>query len=180
MICLLNQQEALELFKEKIMKDFIEPFPTYEEYKKAIEKGIYQAYTYQENEVKKAYMVLQEKEDFLFMPWYAVEKEQRGKGIGTKALLELKKEFSKNILIEVENEKNIKQKKELEIIQKRIKFYERIGFEKKEEILYQLNEEHYDIMIWGKEKNPYKIKKVIKELYKQVLQDQEKVKIEIQ
>lgn len=172
----LDQEQAKDLYQNQIKKDFQNPYPDETEFLEAIKKGIYQAYWYIE-EVPKAYMIVQEEKDFLFIPWYAVRKEYRGEGIGTKALQELKKEKKKDIILEVENEKNTENQKELEIIQKRIRFYERLGFEKISNIQYQLNHEYYHIMVWGNEKQSDKIKKNLEDSYKKVLKDLSKIQI---
>lgn len=169
MLSILTNKKALELYKSQITEDFLEPFPKYEDYKQAIEKGIYTAYLYQEENISKAYAIIQETQDILFIPWYAVFKQYRSQGIGSKALREIKQEKNKEIILEVENEKNAHNKKELEIIEKRIRFYQKLGFQKIQQIEYQLNGEHYDLMIWGEKKSTQQAKNIIQNMYHEVL-----------
>lgn len=179
MIQKLSKEQSLDLYKQNIRKDFIEPFPVFEEYKQAINKEIYKSYLYIEDNISKAYMILQEKESSIFIPWYAVFEEYRGQGIGTKAIEELKQTSKKDIILEVENEKNAQTQKDLEIIKKRIRFYKKLNFKKIEGIEYKLNGESYDIMILGEQKTPKQIKEKIKEKYEEVVKDQEKIQIKI-
>ena len=59
--------------------------------------------------------------DFLFMEHLAVNKDLRGKGIGTELLKEYLSKNKQKIVLEVERPEN-------EITAKRIEFYEKIGF----------------------------------------------------
>lgn len=150
--------------------------------KKQFKNGIYQAYNYVQDQEDKAYAILQQKDGYLFIPWYAVFEKQRGKGIGSAYLKELQKreQNPKGILVEVENEKNAKNKKEKEIIQKRKRFYEKIGFKAIEGIDYMLNKGHYDVMLLGDLiKTPKEIKDIMTNMYEEVLQDKSKLEIQI-
>ena len=78
-------------------------------------------------------------EDFLFVEHLAVKEDLRGKGIGTELLKEYISKNKQKIVLEVE-------RPETEIATKRIKFYEKIGF--------NLNDFDYIQPAYGKEKNP--------------------------
>ncbi len=76
-------------------------------------------------------------EDFLFIEHFAIKKELRGKGIGTNLL----KQYinKKRVVLEVEQSKS-------ELNNRRIKFYERLGF--------YLNYYDYIQPSYGKNKKP--------------------------
>ncbi|MDD3839148.1 MAG: GNAT family N-acetyltransferase [Clostridia bacterium] len=59
--------------------------------------------------------------NFLFFEHFAIKKECRGKGYGTKVLKDLLESVSKNIILEVERPTD-------NISKKRISFYQRLGF----------------------------------------------------
>jgi len=77
--------------------------------------------------------------DFLFVEHLAVKEDLKGKGIGTKLLKEYLSKNKQKIVLEVE-------RPETEIATKRIKFYEKIGF--------NLNDSDYIQPPYGKDKNP--------------------------
>lgn len=179
MIQLLDKKEAIQLYKEKIEKDFKEAYPNYSDFKKAIEKGLYKVYYYCEKNEPKAYFIIQEKEEILFVIWYAVFDQERGKGIGSKALRELKENMKKDILVEVENEQNKEKEENLKTIQRRINFYQKLGFHKIENIQYELKQRFYDLMIWGTKKEATQIKKILESCYDEVIQNKKDIRIEI-
>ena len=78
-------------------------------------------------------------EDFLFVEHLAVKEDLRGKGIGTELLKEYLSKNKQKMVLEVE-------RPETEIATKRIKFYEKIGFD--------LNDFDYIQPTYGKDKNP--------------------------
>jgi len=103
-----------------------------------------------ENKQYNFFMVLKDKilvaiitdwnfKDFLFVEHLSVEKDLRGKGIGTELLKEYLSKNKQKIVLEVE-------RPETNIAIKRIKFYEKIGF--------KLNDFDYIQPPYGKDKNP--------------------------
>lgn len=173
MITLLDKQQALNLYTNRIQKDFgkdeIPPFLIYEE---NIQNEKYQAYFYQEDKIEKAYIIARQKEEYVLVLFFAVFEEQRGLGIGTKAIQELKEYFKdkKAIIIEVENEQATTSN--LTIIQRRIRFYEKLGFRKIENLEYQLKGHPYNIMVVGEEKlTPQKIIEIMTKMYQDIIRN---------
>ena len=68
-----------------------------------------------------AAIIAWEFEEFIFLENFAVDGKIRGRGIGSKFLKDIKKEFSKDIILEVEDPFD-------EMSKKRIQFYKRNGF----------------------------------------------------
>lgn len=179
----LSKEESLIIYQGDIIRDFQEPYPFYQDYKTAIENEIYHAYLYYENGEKKAYIIIQELDNFIFIPWYAVLPDKRGKGIGSNCLKELQNTIGKEkiILLETENEKNASNEKELSIIKRRIQFYQKLGFLKIEYIQYELNKEFYDLMVWGSQKiTAIQAEEMMLHFYSKVLKNLAPLKIEIQ
>lgn len=67
------------------------------------------------------YVCYWEFEKFLYVEHFAISKEMRGTGVGSKFLKEFSENSTKPIILEVELP-------ETEIAEKRIKFYERLGY----------------------------------------------------
>lgn len=164
----LEKQEALQLYQDYLQKDFVkDPLPPFKIYKKFIEEGKYQAYYYIEEEPK-AYVITVENEDYIMLLFFAVFEGKRGSGIGTKAIQELQIAIQKDktIIIEVEQKTQDMNQKEQEIVKRRKRFYERLGFKQIEPLKYKLQGHAYDIMTYGKEQiTPEEIKKLIPRLY---------------
>lgn len=91
MIRKLNIENAKKLYKDYMEEDFPEDErPSYNHYLKLLENGETIAYTYDEKDEKKAYVICIEKEDYVLILHLAVFKEYRGQGIGTRLLEEIK------------------------------------------------------------------------------------------
>ena len=74
-----------------------------------------------DGEIFVGYVCFWEFENFLFIEHLAISKEMRGTGVGSRFLKEFAENSNKPIILEVELP-------ETEIAEKRIKFYERLGF----------------------------------------------------
>lgn len=85
------------------------------------------------------YVCFWEFEKFLYIEHFAILKEMRGTGCGSKFLKEFSEKTNKAIILEVELP-------ETETAEKRIKFYERIG--------YVVNHFHYTQPAYQPESNP--------------------------
>lgn len=173
MIQKLEEKQALELYPV-LEKDFKnDPLPPFGIYQRQIEHGEYEAYYYIQKEQPEAYFITIEKENIIFIVFFAVAKEKRGQGIGTKAIQELQKvAVGKTIILEVEKEIQDNTDKEKEIIQKRIRFYERLGFKKVEPLRYILRGHSYHIMTYADTKiTPKQIKEIMPRLYQNSLRE---------
>lgn len=173
MIQKLETKQALELY-QLLEKDFqSDPLPPFNVYQKQIEQGEYEAYYYVQQKQPEAYFITIEKENYIFIVFFAVIKEKRGQGIGTKAIQELQKvAVGKTIILEVEKEVEDNTDQEKEIIQKRIRFYERVGFKKVEPLSYILRGHSYHIMTYADTKiTPDRIKAIMPRLYENSLRN---------
>ena len=171
MIKKANEKEAIRIYKEYITKDFKEAeIPEFEDYIKSLQNNATTLFCYYENDTMKAYILSSSKKENVLLLFFAVLKEYRSQGVGTRAIKDYKKEMKgKILLLEVEKEANAKNEKELETIKKRIRFYEKLGFKKVEEIEYSLKNVPYYVMV-PEEINVKKeiIKNAIIEIYQNV------------
>ena len=97
-------------------------------------------------------------------------KKYRGKGVGKRFLEEIKKFLSdkKLLIVEVETEKNAKDKQELTIIEKRLRYYLNSGFEKCERLEYKMFNVDYYILTYSKSVNKItnkEVKQTIENIY---------------
>ncbi len=83
--------------------------------------GRYDFFTVEIDEEVVAILAVWDLGDFLFIEHFAVIERLRGSGVGTKLLQEYLSMKNKKIVLEVEHPKTV-------IAKKRIRFYERLGF----------------------------------------------------
>lgn len=125
-----NVSDFEEIFN--IMQD---SFPSDEYRYKDEQKALfdldeYAVYVEKDGEKIIAFLAIWEFNDFIFLEHFAVQKQIRGKGIGSKMLNALSKIYSKPICLEVELPTT-------EQAQKRIEFYKRNGYFYNEYEYYQ-------------------------------------------
>lgn len=184
MIRKASLEEAKLIYTKNMEKDFPEDeIPDYNKFVKLTEKNIHDVYLYNTNNSDVAYFITVEKDNNILITHLAVIKEYRSKGIGKVLLEEIKKHFKdKNILIvEVEAESRANNKEELDIINRRKRYYSNLGLVqcRMSYILYNVD---YDILTYSPNNRTYEpkeVKKIIEEIYKAVGIDQAKLKIEI-
>jgi len=110
-------------------------------------------------------------EDFIYIEHFAIEIKYRNKKMGTKVLQKFIQEVKKDIVLEVELPKD-------KISQKRIEFYNRLGFNfhynKYIQPSYKSDSQSLEmkLMTYGNINMPKKFSKIVKTLYKEVY-DQE-------
>ena len=164
----IDFKEFKKIYKNHIIKDFPpNERPSLWGFKKRILKQNESVYIYEEEEQEKAYIILKEHCGYIFISFFAVYEEYRGEGIGTKAIKELEENMKnkKGMVIEVENPKYAKNEEEEKLQKRRIKFYERLGFEIVEKLEVNLVAE-YKIMIKGEEEiDATKTKELMKNYY---------------
>lgn len=184
MIRKASLEEAKLIYTKNMEKDFPEDeIPDYNKFVKLTEKNIHDVYLYNNNNSDVAYFITVEKDNNILITHLAVIKEYRSKGIGKVLLEEIKKHFKdKNILIvEVEAESRANNKEELDIINRRKRYYSNLGLVqcRMSYILYNVD---YDILTYSPNNRTYEpkeVKKIIEEIYKAVGIDESKLKIEI-
>lgn len=162
--------KALKIYK--FMEDDFasSEIPDYARYEKMTKENIHQVYLYEENEKDIAYFITLEKEGKVLITHLAVIKEYRGNGAGRRFLEAIKTFLADKdlIIVEVESERMAKNEQELDIIQKRLRYYLKAGFKKCEGMEYNLFNVDYDILIYGKAKEKMsniEVKKTIEKLY---------------
>lgn len=87
-------------------------------------------YLYQEDGITKAYIYLIESGEYLYCCFLAVLPEHRGQGVGTKFLTELMPQFAGRtaVIAEVEEPAGAATDDDRRTREKRIRFYEHLGF----------------------------------------------------
>ena len=183
MIKKANYTETLNIYTY-LEKDFPKnEIPEYEKYEEMTKNGIHQAYLYKENHKDIAYFITLEKDNNVLISHLAVIKEYRDKGVGSRFIEDIK-EFllSKNlIIVEVEAEKMANNEKELETIQKRLRYYKKAGFKKCEGIEYNLFDVDYDILTYSMKQQDVtnvEVKNIMEQIYKGKF-SQERLKINL-
>ncbi len=111
---------------DKIFALMDEAFPdtemrTYEGQKALLSKANYQIFIQKNKDCIESMMCLWEFSHFIFVEHFAICKQRRGGGIGSRCMKALLQDIQKPIILEVEPAGD-------EITNKRISFYERIGF----------------------------------------------------
>lgn len=146
-----NLKQSKKIYLTGIMRDFpiVERIP-YSRFKRAIKNKKMFSYSFYMQNRRQGYFITQEDKDVVFISYLAIDKSARGKGYGTKMINEIVERFKnkKYIILEVDSENGKTSQKELEIIQKRKKFYFKNGFEQIENVNYKLFGVKYDLLIY--------------------------------
>lgn len=170
MIKKANFEEAIGVYKY-MQEDFLDSeIPNFKRFLKMTQENIHNVYIYEEDEQEIAYFITMEKNEKVLITHLAVIKEYRGKGIG-KRFLESIKEFlsdKKILIVEVESEKNAKNGEELQVIEKRLRYYLNSGFKKCEGMEYILFGVDYYILTYSGFTNKIsnqEVKQIIEDIY---------------
>jgi GNAT superfamily N-acetyltransferase len=183
MIRKLDIEEAKKLYRDYIDEDFPnDERPNYNHYVKLLESEEFIPYSYEEENKMKAYIICIEKGDNVLISHLAVLKEYRGQGIGTKSLNEMKFFFKDKQSVILEAEEQAENKKALEIIKRRQKFYKKCGFTSYPNLDYELSGVKYLIFAYSNLENKIedgKLIEIIKELYKEILSNEKSLVIKL-
>lgn len=185
MIRKLDIEEAKKLYRDYIDEDFPDDErPNYNHYVKLLESEEFIPYSYEEENKMKAYIICIEKGDNVLISHLAVLKEYRGQGIGTKLLEEIKNFYKDKqaVILESEAEEQAENKKALEIIKRRQKFYKKCGFTSYPNLDYELSGVKYLIFAYSNLENKIedgKLIEIIKELYKEILSNEKSLVIKL-
>lgn len=177
----ITEEEAIKIYNEYLQFDFKdEEIPSFTDYKKMIGLEGFETLIYEENEEQKAYILQRKKEKDIMIFFFAVLKQYRGQGIGSKCIKELKQYAgNRNVIIEVETEENAKNSEENMVIKSRIKFYEKLGFEKIKNIKYNIKGHPYYLMTLEKNIITEEIINKVKAMYDVKNNNSKWMKIEI-
>lgn len=185
MIKQINLENAKRIYNEYMVNDFLDDeLPEYEHFVELIEEGKEIPYVYIEKDETKAYMVCIEKEDYILITHLAVLNEYRGQGIGTKLLEELKEFYKdkKAIILESESKEASDEKRDLNTIIRRQKFYEKCGFVPYYNLDYELTKVKYLIFVYSIQKNfltDEELRDIIIKLYENILKNKNGLVIKI-
>lgn len=186
LITKVSLEKAVEIYNEKIVKDFLEDeIPPLFVYEKAIKEGVLECFVYEEDEKEVGYIVTRKRDDLVFLLVLAINKDARGSGYGNKMLEEFKGNVrdSRVILLEAENPevKDIGDEEKLKR-EKRIKFYEKLGFKVTKNLKYFLCGIDYKILYYNIENddeyNPKEVIDCMSKIYDNLLRDKTKLIME--
>ena len=183
----ITRKEFKQLYRKHIIKDFPKlERPSCKNFIRRIEKIKEEVYIYEEENKEKAYIILNDINDYIFITFLAVYKENRGQGIGTKILKDLENKFKdkKAIIIEVENPETYNSLKEKETKERRIRFYKNLRYKVIEGLIFNTYFVQYKIMILNLREKKIKEKEIadtIYNFYKKLVnkKDMELIKYEI-
>lgn len=144
-------KEAKYIYRTGVMRDFpiAERIP-YSRFKRAVKNKIMKTYSYFVDGKRYGYVVTLEEDGVVFLSYLAIEKDYRDQGYGSIMLKEIYEYFKgrKYIIIEADSPIGIKNKKELDIINRRKNFYFRNGFEEIKNVDYRIFGVRYDILVY--------------------------------
>jgi len=175
MIRKLEIKEIGKLYRKHIKKDFppIERPPCYV-IKHNMKKGFKEGFIYVDEGKELGYALNSISEQAILISLFAVFDGNRGTGIGTTFLKELL-EYNDNkaTIVEVEKPEYAKTDEEKKICEKRILFYEKVGFKIYKDIDYCLFGFPYYIMVYSKNAilSKEEIIKQLKAIYSSTLRE---------
>lgn len=128
----LTLEQMLEIYQEHMVNDFpaaeLKPFKKIEE---MVNRGVYLGYgLFEEQELDGyAFFVKPENGELILLDYFAICSDRRCGGMGSKALKAMTESLSeyKGMILEVENPDFAQDEESLEIMKRRIAFYERNG-----------------------------------------------------
>lgn len=151
MIKKVQLEKAVEIFINKVQKDFLpDEIPPLHVFERCIKEDTLECFVYEHEGKEVGYIVGRKKDDLVFLLVLAIDKEMRGKNLGKTMLEEFKNSVKerKIILLEVENPDATDDEQEKLARNKRISFYERLGFKVTENLKYLLVNIDYKILYY--------------------------------
>lgn len=147
MIRKIEITEIEDLYKQHILPDFNLESPPKDELEKMAKCNCVEVLSYEKDQKEIGYAVCLKKDSYMMLLFFAVYNEARGNGVGSQFIMELR-EFYKGIEIfgEVESIDNTDDLEEQNTINRRIAFYENLGFCIVPGIKERLNGFNYHIM----------------------------------
>ena len=186
LITKVGLEKAVEIFKNKVMNDFLEDeIPPLFVFEKCIKEGTLECYMYEHDGEESGYIVTRKRDDLVFLLVLAIDEKMRGKGLGNAMVEEFKDSVKdrKIILLEAENPEATEDEKEKLIRKKRIRFYEKLGFKVTENLKYLLVDIDYKILYYfldnsGKTLETKDAMEYMEKIYEGVLRDRTKLVME--
>ena len=151
MIKKVQLEKAVEIFVNKVQKDFLpDEIPPLHVFERCIKEDTLECFVYEHEGKEVGYIVSRKKDDLVFLLVLAIDKEMRGKNLGKTMLEEFKNSVKerKIILLEAENPDATDDEQEKLARNKRISFYERLGFKVTENLKYLLVNIDYKILYY--------------------------------
>ena len=186
MIVKVGLEKAIEIFKGKIEKDFLEDeLPPLFVFERCIKEDTFECYIFEYENEEVGYIVTRKKDDLVFLLVLAIDEQMRGKGLG-KIMIEEFKALVKDrkiILLEAENPDATNDEKERLIRNKRIDFYKKLGFKVTQNLKYVLVDIDYKILYYYLEDSDKYLEvedamNYMKKVYEGVLRDRTKLVME--
>lgn len=150
MIKKIDKEKSKQIYKEYIIKDFPEEeIPPYNVFINILNEGLISGYVYIQDKEEKGYMFCRVLDKHVFIMIFAIKEQYRNNGLGKAFINEIKEYFKDNfaLFVEAETEKEANNIEDIEIIKRRIKFYENLGFNKVEDIDYKCVGVSYYLML---------------------------------
>ncbi len=138
MIRLLNEEETVEIYGKRMPEDFakgeikpLERILELQRSKKYFCYGIFESINGTEAMISYCFLVVSDQKDAVLLDYFAVSKDIRGMGYGSRCFSALKEEIKKkglgNLVLEVENPRFGRDAADKEIRRRRIAFYMKNG-----------------------------------------------------
>ena len=186
LITKVGLEKAVEIFKNKVMNDFLEDeIPPLFVFEKCIKEGTLECYMYEHDGEESGYIVTRKRDDLVFLLVLAIDEKMRGKGLGNAMVEEFKESVKdrKVILLEAENPEATDDENEIVNRKKRISFYEKLGFKVTENLKYLLVGIDYKILYYflddsGKTIETKTAIEYMDKLYEGILRDKTKLVME--
>lgn len=186
LITKVGLEKAVEIFKNKVMNDFLEDeIPPLFVFERCIKDGTFECYMYEHDGEESGYIVTRKRDDLVFLLVLAIDEKMRGKGLGNAMVEEFKDSVKdrKIILLEAENPEATDDEKEKITRKKRIRFYEKLGFKVTENLKYLLVDIDYKILYYfldnsGKTLETKAAMEYMEKIYEGVLRDRTKLVME--
>jgi len=169
MIRKLELNELSNIYREYIRKDFPKrERPPCFVIKNNMKKNAQEGFIYVEEDIELGYAINSISTYAILISLFAVFEGNRKKGIGTKFLQEIIKNYDnkKAVIVEVEKPEDAKSDEQRILREKRISFYERVGFKICKDIEYNIFGIPMYLMVYSKDElTKEEIIKYMKEVY---------------
>ncbi len=143
----LERDRFRELYRCHIDRDFpADERPPERMFADGLDRGLYTGYIYVEDDEERGYAFLIERSGAVMLFLFAVYDGYRGRGVGTRFMRELLEMIRgrRCIVLEAERPETAENAEERTVREKRIGFYERLGYTAYREIDYEV----YHVPMW--------------------------------